>query len=83
MNKTTSVHLGVHLTAFIETQVGEGHYGNASDVVSAGLRLLEEQETKRSALRAALIEGEQSGPSTPFDFDAFVARKRASVPPPA
>jgi antitoxin ParD1/3/4 len=29
-----------------------------------------------AALRAALIEGEESGASTPFDFDAFIARKR-------
>ncbi len=29
------------------------------------------------ALRLALVEGEQSGPSAPFDFDAFVARMRA------
>jgi antitoxin ParD1/3/4 len=29
-----------------------------------------------SALRAALIDGEESGPSTPFDFEAFIARKR-------
>jgi antitoxin ParD1/3/4 len=37
---------------------------------------LEERETKLTALRAALIEGENSGPSTPFDFEAFIARKR-------
>ncbi len=42
----------------------------------AGLRLLEEHEMKLEALRAALIEGEQSGPSTAFDFDAFIDRKR-------
>jgi hypothetical protein len=30
--------------------------------------------------RQALIEGERSGPSTPFDFDAFLARKRAGEP---
>jgi Arc/MetJ-type ribon-helix-helix transcriptional regulator len=42
----------------------------------AGLRLLEEQEATLAALRAALIEGEQSGPSTPLDFEAFVARKK-------
>ncbi len=26
-----------------------------------------------SALRAAIIAGEQSGPSEPFDFDGFIA----------
>jgi antitoxin ParD1/3/4 len=43
---------------------------------SLGERLLEEQKAKLSALRAALVEGENSGPSTAFDFDRFIARKR-------
>jgi antitoxin ParD1/3/4 len=77
MAKNTSVSIGDHFQAFIETQIGTGRYGSASDVVRAGLRLLEEQEAKLSALRAALIEGEESGPPTPFDFDAFIERKRA------
>jgi len=42
------------------------------------LRLLEQEETRLAAIRAALVEGEQSGPSTPFDFDAFIERKRAA-----
>jgi antitoxin ParD1/3/4 len=75
MGKNTSFSLGDHFTAFIETQVSRGRYGNASDVVRAGLRLLEEQEAKLEMLRAALVEGENSGPSTPFDFEAFIARK--------
>ncbi|MDR3537401.1 MAG: type II toxin-antitoxin system ParD family antitoxin [Acetobacteraceae bacterium] len=78
MGKNTSVSLGDHFTAFVETQVGQGRYGSASDVLRAGLRLLEEQEARLAALRAALVEGEQSGPSTRFDIEAFVARKRAS-----
>ena len=46
----------------------------------AGLRLLEEQEAKLAALQSALIEGEQSGPATPFDFDVFITRKRDARP---
>jgi antitoxin ParD1/3/4 len=71
----------MHFSNFVEAQVKEGRYSSASDVVRAGLRLLEEQEAKLAALRAALIAGEQSGPSTPFDFEAFIARKRASRSP--
>jgi antitoxin ParD1/3/4 len=77
MAKNTSVSLGDHFMEFIERQVAEGRYNSASDVVRAGLRLLEEEEAKLAALRAALIEGEESGPSTPFDFEAFIARKRS------
>ncbi len=39
---------------------------------------LEDHEPKVEALREALIEGEQSGPATPFDFDAFVTRKKST-----
>ena len=75
MAKNTSVIIGDHFTDFIEQKVKDGRYGSASDVVRAGLRLLEEHEAKIEALRAALIEGENSGPATPFDFDAFIKRK--------
>ncbi len=63
MSKNTSFSLGDHFTQFVETQVEQGRYASASDVVRAALRLLEEQETKLAALRAALIEGEESGVS--------------------
>jgi antitoxin ParD1/3/4 len=76
MAKNTSVIIGDHFGEFIERQVSEGRYASASDVVRAGLRLLEEREVKIEALRAALIEGEQSGASTPFDVEAFISRKR-------
>lgn len=76
MGKNTSFSLGEHFTAFIDREVETGRYATASDVVRASLRLLEEREVQLEALRAALIEGEQSGPSTPFDFDAFLATEK-------
>src|SRR5260370_86426 len=78
MSRNTSFCIGEHFSDFVEAQVKEGRYGSASDVVRAGLRLLEERQAKLAALRAALIEGEQSGPSTRFDFEAFIARQRAA-----
>ena len=80
-NKNTSFSLGEQFSSFVEAQVGQGRYGSASDVVRAGLRLLEEQEAKLEALRAALIEGEQSGASTPFDFEEFMANRPESKSP--
>lgn len=77
MPKNTSMSLGDHFASFIDTQIQAGRYGSASDVVRAGLRLLEEHEGKVKALQDALIEGEQSGKPQPFDFDEFKTRKRA------
>ena len=77
MPKNTSMSLGDHFASFIDTQVQNGRYGSASDVVRAGLRLLEEHETKVKALQDALIAGEQSGEPRPFDFEEFKSRKRS------
>jgi antitoxin ParD1/3/4 len=75
--KNTSVSLGDHFQTFIDGQIAEGRYGSASEVVRAGLRLLESQETKLAALRAAIIEGEESGFIENFDFDTFLAELNA------
>ena len=76
MAMNTSVVLSDTLAQFAQQQVRDGRYGSTSDVVRAGLRLLEEHESRIALLRQALIKGEQSGPSRPFDFEAFIARKR-------
>lgn len=61
MARNTSVTIGNHFETFITEQVNEGRYGSASEVVRARLRLLEEHESRVQQLRAALIEGEESG----------------------
>lgn len=77
MARNTSVSLGDHFADFIDAQVRTGRFGSASDVVRAGLRLLEEHEAKVKALQDALVAGEESGPPKPFDNKAFLKRMRA------
>ena len=77
MPRNTSISLGDHFTAFIDSEVKSGRYGSASEVVRAGLRLLQRHEAKVKALQAALIEGEESGEAQPFGSEAFLARMHA------
>ena len=75
MNKHSTFALDQRSEDFIDQQLDEGNFHSASEVVKAGLKLLEERQTQIERLRAAIIEGEESGPSQPFDFDEFLARK--------
>ncbi len=77
MGRNTSVSLGTHFASFVDAQVQGGRYGTASDVIRAGLRLLEEHEAKVKALQDALNAGLQSGEPRPFDCDAFLNRMHA------
>ena len=80
MSKNTSIALSQHFQTFIESQIDDGRYGSASEVVRAGLGLLEERETRLAALRAALIEGEESGTPQPFDVETFLAEMASMEP---
>lgn len=71
MAKTTSISLGDHFTGFIEAQVESGRFGSASEVVRAGLRSLEERETKHQALQKAITDGLNSGVAEDFSMDAL------------
>lgn len=61
MPKKTSMSLGQHFDVFISQQINDGRYASASEVVRAGLRLLEDNEQKIATLRHLLEEGENSG----------------------
>ena len=71
MAKNTSITLGNHFDSFIGERVAAGRYGSASEVVRAGLRILEEEEQKLEALRAALIRGEESGVDEDYNIEAL------------
>ncbi len=76
MSIGAKIRLDGRFEAFVEGLIAEGYYSDADEVVTAALRLLEIQETRLSALRRALIEGENSGPAARFDFEDFIARAR-------
>jgi antitoxin ParD1/3/4 len=73
MAKNTSVTLGDHYEEFIAAQIKAGHYGSASEAIRAGLRLLEEHDTKLRTLRRALKEGEESGRAENSSLDDLLA----------
>jgi antitoxin ParD1/3/4 len=67
--KNTSISLGNYFDQFVQTQVSTGRYKNVSEVIRAGLRLLENEESKVIALRNAIQEGIDSPLVEDFDFE--------------
>ncbi len=59
--KNTSISLGSHFDQFIAQQVSAGRYNSASEVIRAGLRMLEDEQQKVETLRGLLREGIASG----------------------
>ena len=66
--KNTSISLGSHFDEFIKSQVSDGRYKNVSEVIRAGLRILEDEESKTKALKAAIQKGLDSPSISDFDF---------------
>lgn len=81
MGRNTSISLGNHFEHFIEESIDKGRFNNASEVIRAGLRLLEEEENKLVTLKRAIQEGLQSGIALDFDPKSHLEslkNKRAS-----
>jgi antitoxin ParD1/3/4 len=75
--KNTSVSLGDYFDEFVQAQVSAGRYKNVSEVIRAGLRLLEDEESKLIALRKAIQEGIDSGIAHDFDPDNHLKELKA------
>ncbi|MFM7774686.1 MAG: type II toxin-antitoxin system ParD family antitoxin [Candidatus Kapaibacterium sp.] len=73
MSKNTSISLGPHFESFISNVLAGGRYNNASEVVRAGLRLLESEEQRLAKLRTAIERGVQSGVVKDFNPEKHLA----------
>tara|TARA_R110000868_G_scaffold178452_2_gene418129 strand:- start:7959 stop:8267 length:309 start_codon:yes stop_codon:yes gene_type:complete len=82
MNKNTSISLGNYFDQFVQNSIKEGRFKNVSEVIRAGLRLLEEEESKMTALRNAIQDGIDSGIAHDFDpkkhLESLKAQKRSN-----
>ena len=77
MSKNTSIILSGDLESFVQSQIESGYYGSVSDVIRAGLRLLEEQSFKLAKLREELSKGEVGEGVSLDDYKAQFAEKRS------
>ncbi len=80
MSRVATVELDDHLGEFVANQVAKGRFASSAEVLRAGLMLLEHEEVRVAALRAALIEGEDSGDAPPFDLRALLREVREAIP---
>lgn len=78
MRRNTSVALGNYFEEFVESKISDGRYKNASEVIRAGLRLLEEEEAKIIALKAAIKVGLDSGVEKNFNPKKHLASLKVS-----
>ena len=76
--KTTSVALGPYFEEFIKAQIAQGRYNNASEVIRAGLRMLEDNDTRIASLKSAIEEGINSGEAVGFDPASHLKSLKAS-----
>lgn len=58
MSSNKDYTLDEHYEKFVADQVAAGRFNNASEVIQAGLRILEDHETRRKELRSLIDEGD-------------------------
>ena len=82
INKNTSISLGNYFDQFVQNRIKEGRFKNVSEVIRAGLRLLEAEENKVIALKNSIQEGIDSGIAHDFDpkkhLESLKAKKHSN-----
>lgn len=75
-----NVYLNKHFEGFVAERVESGKFNNASEVIRAALRALEqrekEDEERLQALRHKLDTAMRSGPATPLTHEDYENVKR-------
>ncbi len=77
MSRNTSVSLGNYFDSFVQNNLATGRYKNASEIIRAGLRLLEEEEHKIIALKNAINDGIESGINHSFNSKEHLKELKA------
>ena len=77
MSRNTSISIGDYFDSFIQNRISAGRFKNASEVVRAGLRLLEEEENRIIALQEAIQEGIESGIAYDFNPESHLEKLKA------
>ncbi|MDG2432006.1 type II toxin-antitoxin system ParD family antitoxin [Flavobacterium sp.] len=78
MGRNTSVSLGDYFESFVDDSISKGRFQNASEVIRAGLRLLEEEESKIMALKNAINDGIESGIANNFNAEKHLESLKAT-----
>ena len=78
MGRTVTVSLGQHYEEFIQANITGGKYNNASEVVRAALRKLEEDQERIAAFCSAIDEGDNSPDVLDFDEELFISDLKES-----
>jgi antitoxin ParD1/3/4 len=78
MGRNTAISLGDHFESFADSLVKAGRFKNASEVIRAGLKLLEEEEAKLLMLQNAIHEGINNGMAKDFDPAKHLANLKSS-----
>ena len=77
MGRNTSISLGDYFENFVDSKLSSGRYKNASEVIRAGLRLLEEDENRIQILKSAIKDGLDSGISKDFNATENLKKLKA------
>ena len=79
MSRITSIVQGKHFDEFIKSEMESGRYSSVTEIIKAGLSLLEKEGMKIDLINEALVIGEESGKAVPFNNEAFKKEMHARL----